>query len=456
MEMAFTGADILLPGPKVNMEKWAVVACDQFTSEPEYWEETKEIVGSAPSALKLILPEVYLETENVEQRLKVIQNTMDEYMEQGIFQEYKDAMIYVERRDSRGRKRKGIVGKIDLEYYDYRKNSQSQVRATEATVAVRIPPRRKVRKEAWLELPHIMLLIDDLEETVIESLEGKKERMKKLYDFTLMQDGGAIEGYLLGKEEKEQVERALALLQQKALCKEQKENPEEEMTAKDCFLYAMGDGNHSLAAAKSCYEQWKEEHPGEDTAKYLGRYALVELVNLHSPALKFKAIHRLITEVDVASLMEKMTEELGLIDFSEWENQGKRTWNGDKSSIKYQETDRKSDRAIKEAQIIRLWYQGNEEKRVITKPGAKLSVGSVQKFLDEYLKDHPGKIDYIHGEQAMKQLTQKENTLGILLEDMKKEELFPTVMADGALPRKTFSMGHARDKRYYLEGRKIK
>lgn len=433
METAFTGADILLPGPKVEMEKWAVVACDQFTSEPAYWEETREIVGQNPSTLNVILPEVYLEAKDVEERLQVIGNYMKEYLEQGIFEEYKDAMVYVERKDSRGRRRAGLVGKIDLEEYDFRKGSQSQVRATEATVTERIPPRLRVRREALLELPHIMLLIDDSEDSVVEPLEKKVDFMRKLYDFSLMQEGGFVTGYLLGKEERVQVEAALRRLQEKAILLQQKEIPEKAITAKNCLLYAMGDGNHSLATAKTAYEQWKAEHPGEDTSQYPGRYALVELVNLHSPALKFKAIHRLLTEVDVKNLKDEMTKELGLLEPKKWQLQME-----------------------KEAQIIELWYGEKTERRVITKPRAKLAVGSVQNFLDEYLKKNPGKMDYIHGEQSLRQLAKQEHALGIHLEDMKKEELFPTVRQDGALPRKTFSMGHARDKRYYLECRKIR
>lgn len=433
METAFTGADILLPGPKVEMEKWAVVACDQFTSEPAYWEETREIVGQNPSTLNVILPEVYLEAKDVEERLQVIGNYMKEYLEQGIFEEYKDAMVYVERKDSRGRRRAGLVGKIDLEEYDFRRGSQSQVRATEATVTERIPPRLRVRREALLELPHIMLLIDDSEDSVVEPLEKKVDSMRKLYDFSLMQEGGFVTGYLLGKEERVQVEAALRRLQEKAILLQQKEIPEKAITAKNCLLYAMGDGNHSLATAKTAYEQWKAEHPGEDTSQYPGRYALVELVNLHSPALKFKAIHRLLTEVDVKNLKDEMTKELGLLEPKKWQLQME-----------------------KEAQIIELWYGEKTERRVITKPRAKLAVGSVQNFLDEYLKKNPGKMDYIHGEQSLRQLAKQEHALGIHLEDMKKEELFPTVRQDGALPRKTFSMGHARDKRYYLECRKIR
>lgn len=416
---AFKSADILLPKQGIDMEKWAVIACDQFTSELEYWEETKKIVGDAPSTLNLILPEVYLEDKDVEQRLKTIKNSMKEYAAEGIFTEYKDAMIYVERTDSKGRMRAGIVGKIDLEQYDYKKGSQSQVRATEATVEERIPPRLKVRKEAILELPHIMMLIDDEKATVIEPLAKETDSLEKLYDFTLMQGGGSIKGYLLGEEEKIQVKEALC-----ALCDVDAFREKYGLEEENVLLYAMGDGNHSLATAKEYYEQLKKAHPDQDLSNHPARYALAELVNLHSPALKFKAIDRIITEADVPHLMREMTTKLGLSTKGE-------------------------------GQKITVIHDQIEENLVITKPTSKLAVGSIQNFLDRYLSRNPGKIDYIHGKNSMKQLAKQPGSLGILLPDMEKQELFGAVICDGALPRKTFSMGHARDKRYYLECRRI-
>lgn len=446
MNKAFTGADILLPKPEVQMEKWAVVACDQFTSEPDYWEETEKIVKEAPSTLRLILPEVYLEEEGVLERLAAIKEAEKEYLRQGIWKEYQDAMIYVERLDSKGRLRKGLIGKIDLEQYDYRTGSSSLVRATEATVPERIPPRLKVRKEAVLEFPHIMLLLDDRKRQVIEPLAEKKENLTKIYDFSLMQEGGSIQGYLLGRQEQKQVEEALQSLQK---------DMEEIQKDANPLLFGMGDGNHSLATAKAFYEELKKENPQVDFSNHPARYALVELVNLHSSALKFKAIHRLVTKVETISLMEKMTEELGLVRLSEGTKTGEHWEKVQESTTEKREKELEKERE-KELQIISLCYQGKEEKRVITKPSTKLAVGSVQNFLDQYLKKYPGKIDYVHGEGAMRQLTKEEDTLGILFEDMKKENLFPAVMADGALPRKTFSMGHAKDKRYYLEGRRIR
>jgi uncharacterized protein (DUF1015 family) len=419
MATAFKSADILLPKDGVDMSKWAVIACDQYTSEPEYWDETAKVVGDAPSTLNLILPEVYLEDDDVDARLEKIHASMKEYEEQGILEEHKDSMIYMERTDSTGKVRAGLIGKLDLEQYNYQKGSKSQVRATEATVIERIPPRIKVRKGADVELPHIMILIDDDKKTVLEPLEAKKDSLKKAYDFTLMQGGGSVKGYFLGAEEQKAVDDALT-----ALCDLDAFNAKYNLNEENVLLYAMGDGNHSLATAKEFYEQLKAANPGKDLSNHPARYALVEIVNLHSPALEFEAIHRILTDVDADDLMAKMTEALGIAKEGE-------------------------------GQTLVMVKDGVEEEIVITKPCSKLTVGSLQSFLDSYLKEVGGKIDYIHGTETLKNLTKQANSIGFILPDMGKEELFPTVICDGALPRKTFSMGHAEDKRYYIECRKI-
>lgn len=454
-ETAFSSGNILLPRSGIDLTKWAVVACDQFTSEPQYWKETERIVGDAPSALHLILPEVYLSEKDIDVRLGKLEEQMAEYEDRGYFEEYKNAMIYVERTDSSGKMRAGLVGKLDLEQYDYRRGSRSQVRATEATVTERIPPRMRVRKQASVELPHSMILIDDPQKTVIEPFQDKKDSMTKLYDFALMQGGGSIRGYLLGQEEITQVENALSdLLEQKAQqqigeeqsCRngdireysqqqsERKESSCGRRSEKTCaqqdvreetMLYAVGDGNHSLATAKEYYEYLKAVHPQKDLSDHPARYALVELVNLHSPALEFKAIERIVTETDVVHLMREMTTKLGLS-------------------------------AAGEGQKVKVIHGEMEEDLVIRRPDSNLAVGSIQNFLDDYLKRNPGRIDYIHGRDSARQLAQQANSLAILLPDMRKEELFPSVLKDGALPRKTFSMGNAQDKRYYLEGRRIR
>ncbi len=418
MSTAFKAADILLPKSGTDLTKWSVVACDQYTSQPEYWNETEKIVGGAPSTLDLILPEVYLENSDVAQRIEKIHESMKKYIADGLFDEYKNSMIYVERMTADGM-RAGLVGMIDLEEYDYRKGSTSSVRATEATVVERIPPRIKVRNGAPLELPHIMILIDDDAETVIEPLTAKKSQMKKLYDFDLMQKGGHISGYLLSPEDIAAADKALTALGDKAAF-----NKKYGLDNAEVLLYAMGDGNHSLATAKEYYEQLKRENPDKDLSNHPARYALAEIVNLHSPALRFEAIHRIVEGVDTEKLLSALKSELGASD-----SEG--------------------------VQQFTAVVGGNDITINVTKPTSNLTVGSLQQFLDKYIKENGGKVDYIHGEDVVRKLAAAPDSIGFLLPDMGKDELFPTVIKDGALPRKTFSMGHAEDKRFYMECRLI-
>ncbi len=409
---SFSRADILLPKlTDEDMTKWAVVACDQYTGEPEYWRKVEKITENSPSTLRLILPEAFL-GENDEERTRQVNANMRSYLEQELFDEHKNCFVLQKRTQADGRLRVGLIGKIDLEMYDYNKGSRSQVRATEATVAARIPPRVKIRMDAPLELPHIMILIDDPENTVIEPLLEKQ--LKKLYDFELMQNGGHSEGYLVEGENADTVENALENLAVKLA-------EEQGCSAENALVFAMGDGNHSLASAKACYEKKKAEKSPDAS---LARYALVEIVNLHSKALEFEAIHRVLFNVDSEKLISEMTKSLGL------------------------------SKAPAE-QEVEILINGNIEKFGITKPSSNLTVGSVQNFLDGYLSENGGKIDYIHGEDTVKKLCERENAVGIILPSMKKSELFPTVIKDGALPRKTFSMGHANDKRFYCEARRI-
>lgn len=418
MNNAFKPADILVPKKSVNMNKWSVIACDQYTSEPEYWLQTNRIVDQNYSSLNLILPEIYLEDENVKEKIENIHKNMDKYLSDDIFDEYKNSMIYVERIQSNGILRSGIVGMIDLEEYDFSRGSTSQVRATEATVIERIPPRIKIRDGASLELPHIMILIDDENNTVIEPLSSLKSEMKELYNFELMQEGGQISGYLIDDQKCSEIISSLDMLGNP-------ENFSQKYGCSDVLLYAMGDGNHSLATAKEFYEQLKRNNPEKDFSNHPARYALAEIVNLHSPALQFEAIHRIITNTDTAPLIEAMNKYLKL-------------------------TDEPSEQYFK--------YIVNEKEYTayIHNQTSNLTVGSLQKFLDNYLSENNGKIDYIHGIETVKKLTEQKNSIGFILPDMSKNQLFPTVIKDGALPRKTFSMGHAQDKRYYIECRKIK
>lgn len=417
MSTAFKPADILLPD-NTDMNKWAVIACDQYTSEPEYWENLNNYVNGEKSTLNLILPEVYLENPDVSDRIENIHRTMNQYLESGTFKEYKNSMIYLERVQSNGILRCGVIGMIDLEEYDFSKGSTSQVRATEATVIERIPPRIKVREGAPLELPHIMILIDDENKSAIEPVSGKKAEMEQLYDFDLNCNGGHVSGWLMNDSMIADFQSALDKL-----------GNSETFRAKygcdDVLLYAMGDGNHSLATAKTYYENLKKANPDKDFSSHPARYALVEIVNLHSPALDFEAIHRIVSDTDTEKLIAAMTETLGL-------------------------SEEKSEQSF-------IYVTGNTEHTAyIHNKTSNLTVGSLQNFLDAYLKENGGKIDYIHGTDTLKKLVDDtDGSVGFILPDMDKSELFPTVIKDGALPRKTFSMGHAEDKRFYIECRKI-
>lgn len=418
MKIPFKRGNILLP-KNTDMTKWSVVACDQYTSEPEYWNSVREIVGSNPSTLNLTLPEIYLEESDVEERIKKINQNMEELVNMDFFNEYSDSMIYLERTQEDGKVREGLMGIVDLEDYSYEKGSQTLIRATEKTVIERIPPRVKVRENALLELPHIMILIDDEKKNIIESLKNKVTESDIVYDFDLMKNGGHIKGYLLNNETMDEVDERLK-------CLADKDYFENKYGVKDkgILLFAMGDGNHSLATAKACYENLKKEI-GEKALSSKSRYALVELVNLHSDALEFEAINRVIFNTDKDKLLNSLKEYYTI----------NKEGNGQEFRVV---TDN----------IDEAWY--------IENPKSNIAVGSIQMFLDDYLKDNVGKIDYIHGEDVTKSLASKDNNVGFIFDAMAKEDLFKTVILDGALPRKTFSMGHANDKRYYLEARKIK
>ena len=406
MDMSKTGfspADILLPAAG-NYETWAVVACDQFTSQPEYWERVEAKVADQPSAFRLILPEAQLSDGHTEEHIAKINQTMLDYQKDGVFTEYPDAMIYLERVQSDGRIRSGVIGKIDLEEYDYSPDSQSLVRATEGTVLDRIPPRQAVRRNASLELPHIMLLIDDPDNTVIGPLAACDH---VLYDFDMMEGGGHAKGMLLDEAQKQAVAKALS-----------------DLADRSPLLFAVGDGNHSLASAKAHYEE--EKAKGLPTAE-LSRYALVEIVNLYDDALEFEPIHRVLFDVDP----QDVSEELKACYPGTYEGEG-------------------------EGHCIRFAWEQEEGFLTIPEPKAQLEVGTLQSFLDDYLKRKGGRIDYVHGDDITIELGKNPGCLAFLLPAMDKNDLFKSIAADGPLPRKTFSMGHAEDKRYYIEARKIK
>lgn len=417
----FSPADILLP-VDCGLSRWAVVACDQYTSQPEYWERVSKYVGDAPSTLHLILPENKLEGETVEEDIKNIHATMDRYLKESRLASVDDSFFYIERKLQNGTVRRGILGKVDLEQYSYEKGAETPIRATEETVLSRIPPRMAVRQGASIELPHIMVLIDDPEKTVIEPLAEDKRSRRRAYVCELMEQGGQVSGWILNEEEKKAVMEALEKLS----------DPNRfasyyKAEGKPPLIYAIGDGNHSLATAKVCWEEIKKTVPKEKWLKHPARYVLVELTNLHDESLELEAIHRVVFDVWPEQLLEELTSYY----------EGAKLEAG-------------------EGHSFRFVYGDKEGVVSIPHPTAQLEIGSLQNFLDDYLEKHGGRVDYIHGEDVVRELSKEENSIGFLLPCMTKEQLFPTVIFDGALPRKTFSMGEAHDKRFYLEARKIK
>ncbi len=398
----FQKANILLP-EGVSMERWAVIACDQFASQPEYWDKVRQIAGDSPSSVNLILPESELDGD-CDAAIQKINDTMDKYLQEQVFRLYPDCFVYVERTLLSGAVRKGVVGAVDLRQYDFHPGSGAAIRATEETVAERIPPRMNIRRNAPLELPHVLLLCDDEKRQLIESLTGKKDSLPLLYDFDLMQGGGRLRGWLVAGEDADAFTAELDAYGQRMAQK----YPD------DTVIYAVGDGNHSLASAKGCYE--------ENTACENARYALVELENIHDDAQVFEPIHRVIKGTDPYRLLNTMQAAIG-------KSQGHPV----------------------------QWHIGSKQGTVyVHDDKGTLPVGIVQDFLDSYLADHPGVIDYIHGEDSLRQLATAENAIGLILPPVEKNAFFQGIIAGGTLPRKTFSMGHAQEKRYYLEARKIK
>ncbi len=409
----FLPAEILLPKVE-DMSKWAVIACDQFSSQPAYWDRVRANAGDAPSTIHLILPEAQLGTEQEPALTEEINRTMAAYLEQDLFTVYPNSFVYVERTLQSGAIRKGLVGMVDLEAYDYSMGSTSDIRATEKTVVERIPPRMRVRKNAPLEFPHILMLADDHDKVLIEPITAQKEHLKKLYDCMLMEDGGHIAGWLVdGAEAQAFMERLTTYTQ----------HVDEKYTGLPGtpMVFAVGDGNHSLATAKACYEELKKAHPGEDLSQHPARYALVELENIHDAAQEFAPIHRVIVKTDAPALLKAVQDNL-----------------------------------CAETGFPVEWYMGKDHGTIyLDQSKGQLAVGILQSFLDQYLAQHDGETDYIHGDADLMELADQDNAIGFLLPVMEKSQLFRGVIADGILPRKTFSMGHAREKRYYLEGRKI-
>jgi len=424
---------VLLPAPGVDLPKWAVVACDQFTAEPDYWQAVQQTVGAAPSTLKLIFPEVYLGQPDAAERIAAIGQTMKDYLQAGVLVPH-EGMVYVERSVA-DKTRHGIMVCLDLECYDYRAGSVSLIRATEGTIVDRLPPRIKIRESAALELPHILVLIDDPGHTVIAPLAAAKVGQKPLYDFELMQGGGHLTGFAVGEQAQCGVVQALrALAQPERFAARYDVGPEQPV-----LLFAMGDGNHSLATAKAIWEKNKAQvgmdHPS--------RYALVEIENVHDAALEFEAIHRLLFGLK-KDLLAELKQAFGR-HFSYT------------PMVSAQAMRARVDREQGSQHAVG-WIGGGQQFGVIeiTQPASNLPVGTLQNFLDKFLQNGSAEsIDYVHGADVLERLALQPGNAGFYLAGMPKSDLFKTVILEGALPRKTFSLGQAREKRYYMEARRI-
>lgn len=422
-QQVFHAASMLLPRD-CDYTAWSTIACDQFTSDPAYWKRVQKQTEGRPSCYHLTLPEVYLNEgeECIAKRIQNINDTMKSYLEEGRFQELPMDIIYVERTLPNGMLRRGLMGVVDLECYDYSKTSTAYIRATEETVLSRIPPRVRIRKNASIELPHLLLLVDDEQRALIEPITEIAETLECCYDFELMEGSGHIRGFRLSEEQKDRVMKVLDVMADPRYFKE-KYN-----TTAPVLLFAVGDGNHSLATAKECYEQLKKEIGIAEALEHPARYALAEVVNLHDDSLEFEPIYRVMFDVDTEAVLEELRTACP------------GTHEGEP----------------KDGEIVIEYVseKGSGQLAIPTQPG-RLPVSVLQPVLDAYLMKHTGEIDYIHGEDEARELGRKSGNLAFLFAGMKKEELFPGIIAGGVLPRKTFSMGVARDKRFYLEGRKI-
>lgn len=440
-EMGVQIPEILLP-ENLDVKTWSVVACDQYTQDRDYWKNAEKTASGKPSTLNIILPEVYLNDSDKPARIEKIRKTMSEYMNGGVFAAPEKEFVYVERTTAYGRVRHGLVCAIDLETYEWKPFSKALIRATEATIVDRIPPRMEIRRGAPLELPHIMLLVNDPEHSLVEGTGDRVKKNSPLYSGDLMQNSGSISGWKVSSDS--DVEYVRSAMEKLA----------EKNTSSDgsVFLFAVGDGNHSLATAKAVWDEYKASHP-EDTESSV-RYALVEIVNIYDTGLTFEPIHRVLFNVDSKDLVEKMALKLG----------------GKVTSVK---SETELEEAVKKSKadfgFVFKNDEGNQEYILLQTSITDLAVSQLQPALDEFLKNTPDahvcdenscrlvkpEIDYIHGSQEVFRLGAQENATGILLPPVAKDSFFATINGRGPLPRKSFSMGEADEKRFYLECRKL-
>lgn len=430
---------IYLPSKEADLKKWSVIACDQYTSQPEYWEKTADFIGERPSALNIILPEVFLGSQREALIIENIHSSMNIYLQNNTLEKHGPGIFMCERTISTGKKRKGIICCLDLEHYDYSKNSKSLIRPTEGTIVDRIPPRIKVRQKASLETPHIMVLIDDPEKKVIEPL-FKLEDKKKLYDFELMNNSGRLAGFMTDNEKiiKNMTNSLYSLLEENSYCSKYSLE-----SAKDPLLYAMGDGNHSFATARAFWEQLKNENKDNDAIMdHPARWALVEIVNIHDESIEFEPIHRALFNIEPETVLEQL----------------KSFFNKRGSKASFIQTDSFEEIKKSHENIHEIPFCHSKGKGIlkIESPLKNLAAGDLEDGLKYIAEINPSiKIDYIHGRNHLKELSEKKESLGFLLPCIPKNSFFKTIIKDGAFPRKTFSMGEADDKRFYMECRKI-
>lgn len=438
--------EVLLPGEQADLYRWAVVACDQYTSQPEYWEKVTRLVGDAPSTLKITFPEVYLGKENEAERIKSIHQKMREYLEAKILLPLEPNLIHVDRQTSRASSRKGLIVALDLECYDYHKGAQTLIRATEGTVLERIPPRVRVREGAPIEIPHIMVLIDDPDGTVIEPVARQTGKLTRIYSADLMMNGGHVTGYWVNDPE-----MVIGIFNGlKRLADRDLYNKKYGLENQEVLLYAVGDGNHSLATAKAVWENLKTTTADKGSlVDHPARYAMVELVNVHDPGLKFEPIHRVLFHLAT----EKLFREMGSFyrsTGSEFSFEMCLDFNSMNEKL------RKMRAENKPAHLVGFVNANGFGIMKVKNPKSNLEVGTLQSFLDHLATTNNGlEIDYIHGESVVKKLGEMNGNTGFFLPPMDKSQLFKTVILDGVLPRKTFSMGEAEEKRFYMECRRI-
>lgn len=426
-EIALHVPALLLPRPGIPLAAWSVIACDQYTSQGEYWEEARRLVGETPSTLDLVLPEAHLRLGDPEETIGRINQRMARFLTDGTLVEHPPGLMLVEREVGRSAPRQGLLVALDLEHFDFRDGARELIRSTEGTDPARLPARMAVRRHAPLEAPHILVLIDDPNGTVIEPLS--RCDLPQAYDFELMQGGGRVRGRWVNAD------KLIGTVASRLAALVRGDPP---------MLYAMGDGNHSFAAARGIWEESKER--GTGGTDHPGRFALVELVNIHDPALCFEPIHRLVDALDPQELLQAMTKNFA--------DQGvrHRTY-PDEGSWRRGCADGDASRAH------RLPYRTATTFGVVAieEPGLKLETATLHAFLDPYLEEHPAaSVDYIHGEDALADLCRAEGRIGFVLPAMDKHDLFASVVEHGATPRKTFSLGEADEKRFYLECRRIR